>query len=89
MTVRPKATKLPYVQMDVEEVINRGGKTVGEGVPTRSIRDVNFCLRLSAKLVDGIDADRKTKPGKVSRNQWITEAIDEKLRQSDTNKVSW
>lgn len=36
-------------------------------------------LRLSAELVQAIDASRERRPGCVSRNTWIAEAIEEKL----------
>lgn len=36
-------------------------------------------LRLSAETFDAIDAARAERPGAISRNTWITEAIQEKL----------
>lgn len=36
-------------------------------------------LRLSAETFDAIDAARGDRPGTISRNTWITEAIQEKL----------
>ncbi len=36
-------------------------------------------LRLSAETFDAIDAARAERPGVISRNTWITEAIQEKL----------
>lgn len=36
-------------------------------------------LRLSADTFDAIDAARGERPGAISRNTWITEAIQEKL----------
>jgi metal-responsive CopG/Arc/MetJ family transcriptional regulator len=36
-------------------------------------------LRLPAELFQAIDANRARRPGTVSRNTWITEAIQEKL----------
>jgi metal-responsive CopG/Arc/MetJ family transcriptional regulator len=36
-------------------------------------------LRLAGKLFASIDSARKRRPGNVSRNTWITEAIQEKL----------
>jgi metal-responsive CopG/Arc/MetJ family transcriptional regulator len=36
-------------------------------------------LRLSAEMLDMIDAARSKRAGKVSRNTWIAEAIEEKL----------
>jgi hypothetical protein len=36
-------------------------------------------LRLSAKIFDEIDAACAGRPGNVSRNTWIAEAVEEKL----------
>jgi hypothetical protein len=38
-------------------------------------------LRLSAETFAEIDAARSIRPGAISRNTWITEAIEEKLRR--------
>ena len=39
-------------------------------------------LRLLGKTFDAIDAARSERPGMVSRNTWITEAIHEKLARA-------
>ena len=36
-------------------------------------------LRLSAETFEAIDAARGARPGIISRNTWITEAVEEKL----------
>jgi hypothetical protein len=36
-------------------------------------------LRLSGEIFQAIDAARNSRPGRVSRNTWIAEAIEEKL----------
>jgi len=36
-------------------------------------------LRLPAETFEAIDAARVARPGNVSRNTWITEAVKEKL----------
>jgi hypothetical protein len=36
-------------------------------------------LRLPAEIFEAIDATRGARPGNVSRNTWISEAIEEKL----------
>ncbi|MBV2182416.1 MAG: hypothetical protein KUL86_14450 [Castellaniella sp.] len=41
-------------------------------------------LRLSSEMFRSIDAARGKRPGNVSRNTWIAEAIEEKIaRESD------
>lgn len=59
-----------------EEIINRGAKTISE---TTEDEDLRFTLRIPKALIDEIDTKRKTKIGKISRNQWILQAIVDKL----------
>jgi hypothetical protein len=40
-------------------------------------------LRLSSETFEAIDHARSTRPGNVSRNTWIAEAIKEKLARDD------
>jgi hypothetical protein len=42
-------------------------------------------LRLPAEVFRAIDAGRARRPGTVSRNTWITEAIQEKLLREGGN----
>ena len=43
----------------------------------RSLDRIN--PRLSGETFDAIDASRNARPGNISRNTWITEAVEEKL----------
>jgi hypothetical protein len=43
----------------------------------RSLDRIN--LRLPAETFEAIDAARTSRPGNISRNTWITEAVEEKL----------
>jgi len=82
MTIRRKESKQKYVQMDADEVINRGGKTVAESVAAVEdfgMDEQRFTLRIPKELLTGIDKKRKNAVGKVSRNQWILEVIAERL----------
>jgi hypothetical protein len=36
-------------------------------------------LRLSGETFEAIDSARTARPGNISRNTWITEAVEEKL----------
>jgi predicted HicB family RNase H-like nuclease len=36
-------------------------------------------LRLPGETFEAIDAARQARPGNISRNTWITEAVEEKL----------
>ena len=48
----------------------------------RSLDRIN--LRLPAATFDAIDQSRTARPGNVSRNTWITEAVEEKLARDRT-----
>src|SRR5271167_4511351 len=45
-------------------------------------------LRLPAETFDAIDACRAQRTGVVSRNTWITEAVEEKLTRERANDVA-
>ena len=51
----------------------------------RSLDRIN--LRLSGETFDAIDAGRNARPGAISRNTWITEAIEEKLARDQLKSV--
>jgi hypothetical protein len=44
-------------------------------------------LRLPAETFDAIDACRAQRTGVVSRNTWLTEAVEEKLARERANDV--
>lgn len=47
---------------------------------TASVRTLDrINLRLGAETFEAIDASRQGRPGNISRNTWISEAIEEKL----------
>ncbi|EPV8552103.1 ribbon-helix-helix domain-containing protein [Pseudomonas aeruginosa] len=41
-----------------------------------------FTVRLPAEMVEAIDAECSRRAGNVSRNTWITEAVQEKLARN-------
>lgn len=43
-------------------------------------------LRLSHDVICAIDLDIETRTGNISRNTWILEAIEEKLRAKQKNR---
>jgi predicted HicB family RNase H-like nuclease len=49
-------------------------------------------LRLPGETFEAIDAARQARPGNISRNTWITEAVEEKLTrerdQGDPEKAA-
>jgi predicted HicB family RNase H-like nuclease len=53
---------------------------MGSAVKSRATQPLDrINLRVPAKVFQAIDAYRARRPGTVSRNTWITEAIQEKL----------
>jgi len=46
----------------------------------RSLDRIN--LRLSAETFEAIDGARGSRSGSISRNTWITEAVEEKLARA-------
>lgn len=58
--------------------------TISKSATVRDLDRIN--LRLSADTFAAIDSQRADRPGNVSRNTWITEAIAEKLtREASAN----
>jgi predicted HicB family RNase H-like nuclease len=52
---------------------------IGDSKPS-SVRPLDrINLRLPAETFEAIDASRLARAGNVSRNTWITEAVEEKL----------
>ena len=43
--------------------------------------DAKFTLRIPTHLRDAVDTSAASRPGRMSRNSWIAEAIVEKLKK--------
>jgi hypothetical protein len=73
--------------LDAEPDRRQSGAMVSDSKVTtvRSLDRIN--LRMPAETFDAIDACRARRTGVVSRNTWITEAIEEKLTRERTNAV--
>ncbi len=73
--------KLKKIQQDlnVEELILKGGSSVSEEENQIKLEELRFHLRIPKEIVEKIDADRKSQGGFVSRNTWILQTILEKL----------
>jgi len=80
MVIRKKCTRDQIVSSDIEKavakVINRGGKTLADNELDADADEIRFTLRLPKKLLMEIDSIRKTRVGKLSRNQFIVEALN-------------
>ena len=80
MAVKKKASKNTSYQYDIDEIINRGGKTSGDSSAKEiETEEARFTLRIPTKMIEKIDKDRKKRIGNISRNQWILETIADKF----------
>lgn len=91
MSAKPKVsavkrivTNSPKNQFkDIEEaiskVIEKGGKTTLESREELSDNGFRLTLSIPRTMVKKIDELRKTRAGKVSRTQWIIEAIHARI----------
>ena len=88
MAVRARVTpaqteRLARDEREIEALISRGGMpapVAGHQAEQVDI-EVKFTLRLAKPMMDQIDTAIRMRPGKVSRNQWIIEAIAKSLRE--------
>jgi hypothetical protein len=70
--------------LDVAPQRRQPGSMVANRKPA-PIRDLDrINLRLSAETFDLIDDACASRPGNVSRNTWIAEAVEEKLAREQT-----
>jgi predicted HicB family RNase H-like nuclease len=65
---------------DIDAVINRGGFSAASQEDNEEQERV-FNLRVPESLVKEVDALRKRRTGKISRNTWILEAIEDKIQR--------
>lgn len=65
---------------DIDAVINRGGSSAASQEENQEKERI-FNLRVPESLVEKVDALRKRRPGKISRNTWILEAIADKVER--------
>jgi len=80
MAVKKKSSKTKNLKYDIDNIINGGGKTTFDTKQDwKENAEIRFTLRISEKIINKIDSDRESRIGNVSRNQWILEAISERL----------
>ena len=65
---------------DIDAVINRGGSSA-DSQEENAEKERIFNLRVPESLVAKVDALRKRRTGKISRNTWILEAIEDKIKR--------
>lgn len=83
MTVSKKIEKAPIKEAEAEEKIKRmiegGGNVAADDLPTGP-EEIKFTLRLKAELAKAIDEKRKSRPGSISRHQWIIESLTKSIQ---------
>jgi len=83
MVIKRKEPKITAVQVDIEDIINRGGSPTGEVVSNGealSDSEIRFTLRIPLRLIKKLDAARAGRVGKLSRNQLILELINKGVK---------
>ena len=65
---------------DIDAVINRGGSS-SASQEEHTEKERVFNLRVPESLVEKVDALRKRRTGKISRNTWILEAIEDRVNR--------
>jgi len=65
---------------DIDAVINRGGSSADLQEESQEKERI-FNLRAPESLVAKVDVLRKQRTGRISRNTWILEAIEDKIKR--------
>ena len=80
-------TRKPSVappQPDIDELINRGGTSAGQGRERDSESEsVAVIVRIPAKILADIDRSVKARQIRTPRHTWLLEAIVEKLGRDE------
>jgi len=66
---------------DIDAVINRGGSSSSASQEEHTEKERVFNMRVPESLVAKVDALRKRRAGKISRNTWILEAIEDRVNR--------
>ena len=84
MVVNKKSSKKFEFQYDIDDYINKGGKTAQESYESeQKPDDLRFSLRIPGNLLKLVDEARSKTVLKPSRNQWILEAMAEKVAKEN------
>lgn len=91
MAITPRVKRDPTVPVNpptdeaaIERVINRGlaQGSAADPVPAELDQEKKFTLRAPASTLKRIEDDARTRPGRVSVNTWLLEAIEEKFARN-------
>jgi hypothetical protein len=65
-----------------KQYLSKGGSAAK--TQTEAARDIRFTLHIPGPLCQELDRVREGRPLKISRHQWVLEAILEKIRRDGT-----
>lgn len=65
---------------EIDAFISKGGEA-----PAKTKEEVRFTLRVEGTMLRSLDDSRKKQVGNISRNNWILNAIHEKLQRDKSN----
>ena len=72
-------TRKPADEQDYEAYLRKGGSAASPepGAPKK----VRFTLELPGDLCQALDELRRRRPGKISRHQWVVEAVAQRIQR--------
>ena len=77
---KPKATSSTEPAINIDALIAKGG-SVGETAPETGKTTISFTLRVPSDILIAVDQQIKQAPYKVPRQQWIMEAVMQRLEK--------
>lgn len=80
MAVKAKIQKTQIDEKKIDEFISKGGSHSKNDIELDDDTDHRLTLRIPKWLVDKIDEKRTEKVGKISRNLWILQQIEQALK---------
>jgi hypothetical protein len=90
MSISRKPSDKPRAEPDqaaYEAYLHKGGSAAQAA--TDEPKDVRFTLQVPGRLCQQLDELRRRRPGKISRHQWVLEAIAQQIqREAQVETVS-
>jgi hypothetical protein len=90
ISTKPKTQPTPAPDVDVEALIAKGGSIAKSESPEEETATsvTSFTLRVPNDILKPLDAHRKKQSYKVPRQQWILEAIIQRLEREGASPNS-
>lgn len=68
-------------QVDIEQLINKGGSVANDPTPASSKKNTVVNLHFPPGLIERVDAAVQNRPLKTPRHTWLLEAVLDKLQK--------